>query len=129
MIELKNNPAGNFFLLAGPCVIEGEEMAMRIAERVVKITETLQIPYVFKGSYRKANRSRLGFHFIVIDRSSAMCIDKTDIFGSYSGFFHSLTDGESQAVTGSGRTGDVIGIVADSPPRKQYILCTACRTQ
>ena len=49
MIELKNNPAGNFFLLAGPCVIEGEEMAMRIAERVVKITETLQIPYVFKG--------------------------------------------------------------------------------
>ena len=59
MIELKNNPAGNFFLLAGPCVIEGEEMAMRIAERVVKITEVLQIPYVFKGSYRKANRSRL----------------------------------------------------------------------
>ena len=54
MIELKNNPAGNFFLLAGPCVIEGEEMAMRIAERVVGITEKLQIPYVFKGSYRKA---------------------------------------------------------------------------
>ena len=59
MIELKNNPAGNFFLLAGPCVIEGEEMAMRIAERIVTITEKLQIPYVFKGSYRKANRSRL----------------------------------------------------------------------
>ena len=35
MIKLKNNPAGNFFLLAGPCVIEGEDMAMRIAERVV----------------------------------------------------------------------------------------------
>ena len=48
MIELKNNPAGNFFLLAGPCVIEGEEMAMRIAERIVTITEKLQIPYVFK---------------------------------------------------------------------------------
>ena len=41
MIELKNNPAGNFFLLAGPCVKEGEEMAMRIAERVVKITARL----------------------------------------------------------------------------------------
>ncbi len=39
MIELKNNPAGNFFLLAGPCVIEGEDMAMRIAERVVAITD------------------------------------------------------------------------------------------
>lgn len=48
-----------FFLLAGPCVIEGEEMAMRIAERVVKITSDLNIPYVFKGSYKKANRSRI----------------------------------------------------------------------
>ena len=38
MIKLENNPAGNFFLLAGPCVIEGEDMAMRIAERVVTIT-------------------------------------------------------------------------------------------
>ena len=46
-------------LLAGPCVIEGEDMALRIAERIVKITDRLNIPYVFKGSYRKANRSRL----------------------------------------------------------------------
>ena len=49
----------NFFLLAGPCVIEGEDMALRIAERVRTITDRLNIPYVFKGSYRKANRSRL----------------------------------------------------------------------
>lgn len=49
----------NFFLLAGPCVIEGEDMAMRIAERVVSLTSERNIPYVFKGSYRKANRSRL----------------------------------------------------------------------
>ena len=49
----------NFFLLAGPCVIEGEDMAMRIAERVVAMTADRGIPYVFKGSYRKANRSRL----------------------------------------------------------------------
>ena len=49
----------NFFLLAGPCVIEGEDMAMRIAERVVSLTSDRNIPYVFKGSYRKANRSRL----------------------------------------------------------------------
>lgn len=48
-----------FFLLAGPCVIEGEDMALRIAERIVKIADKLHIPYVFKGSYRKANRSRL----------------------------------------------------------------------
>jgi len=49
----------NFFLLAGPCVIENEEMALRIAEKIVPITQKLSIPYVFKGSYRKANRSRL----------------------------------------------------------------------
>ena len=49
----------NFFLLAGPCVIEGEDMAMRIAERVMAMTSERNIPYVFKGSYRKANRSRL----------------------------------------------------------------------
>ena len=49
----------NFFLMAGPCVIEGEDMALRIAEKVMGITEKLNIPYIFKGSYRKANRSRL----------------------------------------------------------------------
>lgn len=48
-----------FFLLAGPCVIEGEEMAMQIAARVKGITQRLGIPYVFKGSFKKANRSRL----------------------------------------------------------------------
>ena len=49
----------NFFLFAGPCVIEGEEMALEIADRVVSVTRELGIPYVFKGSYKKANRSRI----------------------------------------------------------------------
>lgn len=57
--RLKYTDSGNFFLLAGPCVIEGEEMALRIAERIVGIADRLRIPYVFKGSYRKANRSRI----------------------------------------------------------------------
>ena len=52
-------PSDNFFLLAGPCVIEGERMALDIAGRITEITSRLGIPYVFKGSYRKANRSRL----------------------------------------------------------------------
>lgn len=56
---LKSSKAGNFFLLAGPCVIEGESMAIHIAEHIMKVTERLDIPYVFKGSFRKANRSRL----------------------------------------------------------------------
>jgi len=57
--QIKNTDSGNFFLLAGPCAIEGEEMALRIAETIVKVTDRLQIPYVFKGSFKKANRSRI----------------------------------------------------------------------
>ncbi|MEL6917614.1 MAG: 3-deoxy-8-phosphooctulonate synthase [Bacteroidota bacterium] len=49
----------NFFLLSGPCAIEGEDMALRIAEKIVSITDILKIPYVFKGSFKKANRSRV----------------------------------------------------------------------
>ena len=49
----------NFFLIAGPCAIESEDMAMRIAETVIKITDKYNIPYIFKGSFKKANRSRV----------------------------------------------------------------------
>lgn len=56
---LKGMKSNRFFLLAGPCVIEDEESPFKIAERLVKITKSLDIPLVFKGSYRKANRSRL----------------------------------------------------------------------
>jgi len=56
---IKNSNSTNFFLMAGPCAIEGEEMALNIAERIVKITDKYSIPFIFKGSYRKANRSRL----------------------------------------------------------------------
>jgi 2-dehydro-3-deoxyphosphooctonate aldolase (KDO 8-P synthase) len=57
--NLKHTDSGNFFLLAGPCAIEGEKMAMEIAEKILIISEKLKIPFAFKGSYRKANRSRL----------------------------------------------------------------------
>ena len=57
--QIKHTDSGNFFLLAGPCAIEGEEMAMRIAEKLVAITNKLEIPFVFKGSFKKANRSRI----------------------------------------------------------------------
>lgn len=56
--RIKHADSVNFFLMAGPCAIEGEDIAMRIAERIVSITDRLNIPYIFKGSYRKANRSR-----------------------------------------------------------------------
>ena len=57
--KLKHSQSNNFFLLAGPCAIEGEEMALRIAEKIVGITNKLEIPYIFKGSFKKANRSRI----------------------------------------------------------------------
>ena len=57
--KLKHTQSNNFFLLAGPCAIEGEEMALRIAEKIVGITNKLEIPYIFKGSFKKANRSRI----------------------------------------------------------------------
>ena len=57
--QIKHTTRNNFFLLAGPCAIEGEDMAMRIAEKIRTITDKLEIPYVFKGSFKKANRSRV----------------------------------------------------------------------
>lgn len=57
--KIKNLDSGHFFLIAGPCAIESEATAMYIAERVSEICTRLKIPYIFKGSYRKANRSRL----------------------------------------------------------------------
>lgn len=59
MVPKLTYPDDNFLLLAGPCAIEGEQMAMDIAERITEITQKLHIPFIFKGSYRKANRSRL----------------------------------------------------------------------
>lgn len=56
-IQHKNSK--NFFLIAGPCIIEGEDMALRIAEKVIEITNKYEIPYIFKGSFKKANRSRV----------------------------------------------------------------------
>jgi 2-dehydro-3-deoxyphosphooctonate aldolase (KDO 8-P synthase) len=57
--KIKHASSGNFFLIAGPCVIEDENMPFPIAEKVLKICDRLQIPYIFKASFRKANRSRL----------------------------------------------------------------------
>jgi len=57
--KMKHLRSEKFFLMAGPCVVEGDTMAMEIAERILTITNKLEIPFIFKGSYRKANRSRL----------------------------------------------------------------------
>ena len=57
--NIKHLDSGNFFLIAGPCAVESEENVFEIACRIKEITDRLEIPYIFKASYRKANRSRL----------------------------------------------------------------------
>jgi 2-dehydro-3-deoxyphosphooctonate aldolase (KDO 8-P synthase) len=74
--NIKHLNSGNFFLFAGPCAIEGEEMALRIADKIVTITDKLQIPYVFKGSYRKANRSRIDSFAGIGDEKALKILDK-----------------------------------------------------
>ncbi len=75
-------PSDSFFLLAGPCVIEGEKMALEIAENIVSITDRLGIPYIFKGSYRKANRSRIDSFTGIGDLEALAVLRKVrDTFG------------------------------------------------
>lgn len=57
--KLQHTETGNFFLIAGPCVVENSEMPFEICEHLLAITSRLQIPFTFKASYRKANRSRV----------------------------------------------------------------------
>ena len=57
--KIKHTDSNNFFLLAGPCAIEGYDMAIHIAEEISQISDRLSIPFIFKGSFKKANRSRL----------------------------------------------------------------------
>jgi 2-dehydro-3-deoxyphosphooctonate aldolase (KDO 8-P synthase) len=56
---ISHTDSNNFFLIAGPCVVESEKLCMEVAEKIKKITDRLSIPFIFKASYRKANRSRL----------------------------------------------------------------------
>ncbi len=74
--QIKHTKSGNFFLMAGPCVIESEEIALRIAEKIVNITDRLEIPLIFKGSYRKANRSRLDSFTGIGDEKALRILNK-----------------------------------------------------
>jgi 2-dehydro-3-deoxyphosphooctonate aldolase (KDO 8-P synthase) len=74
--QIKHTDSDNFFLLAGPCAIEGEEMAMRIAEKLVSVTDKLQIPFVFKGSFKKANRSRIDSFSGIGDEKALKILEK-----------------------------------------------------
>src|SRR5690554_1900881 len=74
--NIKNLDSGNFFILAGPCAVESEEMAFKIAERLVNITNNLKIPFVFKGSFKKANRSRIDSFTGIGDEKALKILEK-----------------------------------------------------
>ncbi len=74
--NIKHKDSKNFFLIAGPCAIEGEEMAMQIAEKVVSIADRYNIPYIFKGSFKKANRSRIDSFTGIGDEKALKILEK-----------------------------------------------------
>jgi len=57
--QLKHVNSGNFFLIAGPCVIESKDLCFEVAEKIIAMADRLESPYIFKSSYKKANRSKL----------------------------------------------------------------------
>jgi len=73
-IRLKNEK--NFFLIAGPCVLESEDMGMEIAGKIKEITQRLNIPYVFKASYKKANRSSINSFTGIGDERALISLNK-----------------------------------------------------
>ncbi|MBO4233230.1 3-deoxy-8-phosphooctulonate synthase [Riemerella anatipestifer] len=80
--NISHKNSSNFFLVAGPCAIESEDIAMKIAEHIVKLSDKYRIPYIFKGSFKKANRSRID-SFTGIGNEKALEILKKvgDTFG------------------------------------------------
>jgi 2-dehydro-3-deoxyphosphooctonate aldolase (KDO 8-P synthase) len=73
-IRLKNEK--NFFLIAGPCVLESEDMGMEIAGKIKEITQRLNIPYIFKASYKKANRSSINSFTGIGDERALISLNK-----------------------------------------------------
>ena len=74
--QIKHLDSGNFFLLAGPCIVEGEEITLTIAEKIRAITDKLKIPFVFKASYKKSNRSRLDSFTGIGDKNALKILEK-----------------------------------------------------
>ena len=76
ILGISNAGNNNFFLIAGPCVVEGEEITLRIAREIKTVCEELNIPFCFKASYKKANRSSLR-SFTGIGNEEALAVLKT----------------------------------------------------
>ena len=74
--NIRHADSGNFFLIAGPCIIENKRNPFEIAEEIISIADELQIPYIFKASYRKANRSKLQSFTGIGDLEGLLILDE-----------------------------------------------------
>ena len=92
--QIKHLGSENFFLLAGPCIVEGEEITLTIAEKIREITDKLKIPFIFKASYKKANRSRLDSFTGIGDKKALKILEKvkTEIKVPVSTDIHSVEE-------------------------------------
>lgn len=77
--EIKFTETGNFFLIAGPCVVESEEMCNKIADEVNQLSLKYKIPFIFKASYKKANRSKLDSFTGIGDKEALNILEKIKI--------------------------------------------------
>ena len=128
--KIKHSDSGNFFLIAGPCIIEDSDMAFPIAEHILEITNKLDIPYIFKASYKKANRSKLNSFMGIGDERALKILRKvgetfdipvvTDIHtAEEAAFAAEYTDilqipaflcRQTELLLAAGRTGKVVNI-------------------
>ena len=94
--KINHSNSGNFFIMAGPCAIEGEEMAFKIANKILDITSKLEIPFIFKGSFKKANRSRLDSFTGIGDEKALTILNKigTDLNIPTVTDIHEISDAE-----------------------------------
>ncbi len=97
--KINHSNSGNFFIMAGPCAIEGEEMAFKIANKILDITSKLEIPFIFKGSFKKANRSRLDSFTGIGDEKALSILNKigTDLNIPTVTDIHEIKDAELAA--------------------------------
>ena len=94
--RINHTNSGNFFVMGGPCAIEGEDMAFKIANKILDITSKLEIPFIFKGSFKKANRSRLDSFTGIGDEKALTILNKigTDLNIPTVTDIHEIADAE-----------------------------------
>ena len=85
--KLKYSNSDNFLLIAGPCVIENEDISLEIASKICSISDKLKIPFVFKGSFKKANRSKIDSFTGIGDLKSLSILKKNRKYIQYSYYY------------------------------------------